>query len=102
MVKKNKQDLVKSEIINLNKSENKFASKRGVNKGKSRSRTPGRKTVKTKKSLLFESKKKKRKSRGRSVKKKPTTSKYLKNKALRDKSQPRRMKTPLKTKKKAK
>ena len=100
VTKRNQKDLVKSEIIMLNKSENKFLTKKDRNQKKSRSKTPGRKLNKRKKSLLFTLKKKKRKSRGVSVKKKPAVSKYLKNKKTRDKSNNRRMRTPPKTRKK--
>ena len=102
VAKKNTKDLVKSEIIILNKSENKFSTKRERTPAKSRSRTPGRRVVKTKKSILFESKKKRNKSRGVSVKKKLANSKYLKNKGNRDKLTSRKMRTPSKVKRKLK
>jgi hypothetical protein len=98
-VKKNQKNLIKSEIFILNKSE-KFASKPIRTTIKSRSRTPGRKVQKPKKSTLFELKKKRKRSQKLNTKKRVGISKYLKNKI--DKSNPRRLRTPSRTKRKVK
>lgn len=99
-VKKNTKELAKSEVIILNKSENKFATKSGKAKPKLRSRTPGQKGPKIKKSTVFELKKKRKRSAKSTLKKRAGVSKYLKTK--RDKSNSRRMRTPSSTKRKIK